>query len=217
MRPLEDEGTTGYSYQLSRDFSVADDFAVVSCYACEQLGDYERASGDPHAAVEDYATAMNWVPVLQDVFAIHPEVLDNNAALAYLALGDTRTATTLEGKALAADPADPVFLMSAGFIADRAGHVAQAARYDRAALDSDPGAFPAANDLGVELVREGQAAAAGTVLAQAAGASPGSRLSARRRRDNRPRRLPGGRAGPRGPRDRRALAYRAPAAHPGNS
>jgi hypothetical protein len=36
------------------------------------------------------------------------------------------------------DPDDPVFLMTAGFIADRAGRTGQAARCDREALDSDP-------------------------------------------------------------------------------
>ena len=41
--------------------------------------------------------------------------------------------------------------MTAGFIADRAGKIAEAADYDRRALQNDPGAFPAANDLGVEL------------------------------------------------------------------
>ena len=62
--------------------------------------------------------------------------------------------------------------MSAGFIADRAGRAEAAARYDRQALDSDPGAFPAANDLGVELTREHHDGAAMTALRQAAGASP---------------------------------------------
>lgn len=66
--------------------------------------------------------------------------------------------------------------MTAGFIADRAGRTGQAARYDREALDSDPGAFPAANDLGVELTREGQDGAAGAALRQAVGASPGCPL-----------------------------------------
>lgn len=103
-------------------------------------------------------------------------MLDNNAALAYLGLGDPGTAARLESKALAADPEDPVFLMTAGFIADRAGRVAQAARYDREALDSDPGAFPAANDLGVELTREHQDGPAADAIRQAVGVSPGYAL-----------------------------------------
>lgn len=85
-------------------------------------------------------------------------------------------AARLEGKALAADPEDPVFLMTAGFIAERAGQVARAARYDREALGSDPRAFPAANDLGVELTRERQDGAAQAALRQAVGARPGYAL-----------------------------------------
>ena len=147
-------------------------FAAISYYACEQLADYESESGNLHAAVEDYTNALDWVPQIEEGSGVRPEVLNNNAALAYLGLGDTSTAATLESKALAADPEDPVFLMTAGFIADRAGRTAQAAQYDRDALDSDPGAFPAANDLGVELTREHQDGAAADALRQAVGASP---------------------------------------------
>ena len=182
LRPLDLTGTQGYSYQKAKnssysvDSDVALQFAAISYYACEQLGDYESQSGNLHAAVEDYTNALDWVPQLDEGSGIRPEVLNNNAALAYLGLGDTSTAARLESKALAADPEDPVFLMTAGFIADRAGQVAQAARYDREALDSDPRAFPAANDLGVELTREHQDGAAPEALRQAVGASPGYAL-----------------------------------------
>jgi hypothetical protein len=67
---------------------------------------------------------------------------------------------------------DPVFLMSAGFIADRAGKTAMAADFDRHALHSDPGAFAAANDLGVELARGHDFASAEVALRQAVGAKP---------------------------------------------
>ena len=175
LRPLDLIGTQGYSYQNSpsvQNSDVALQFAAVSYYACEQLADYESESGNLYAAVEDYTNALDWVPQLEDGSGILPEALNNNAALAYLGVGDTSTAAALESKALAADPEDPVFLMTAGFIADRAGRVAQAARYDREALYSDPGAFPAANDLGVELTREHQNGAAAEALRQAVGASP---------------------------------------------
>jgi pSer/pThr/pTyr-binding forkhead associated (FHA) protein/tetratricopeptide (TPR) repeat protein len=177
LRPLDLEGTQGYSYQNSPSGGNSDwalEFATVSYYACEQLADYESQSGNLHAATEDYTNALDWAPQLENRSGVglRPEVLDNNAALAYLGLGETSTAATLESKALAADPENPVFLMTAGFIADRAGQVAQAARYDRAALDSDPGAFPAANDLGVELTREHQGGTAADALRQAVGASP---------------------------------------------
>lgn len=179
LRPVDLSATQGYSYQNSLGVNHSDaalQFALVSYYACEQLADYESKSGNLHAAVEDYTNALDWAPQIAGGSDVRPEVLNNNAALAYLGLGDTSTAATLESKALAADPKDPVFLMTAGFIADRAGRVAQAARYDRAALDSDPGAFPAANDLGVELTREHQDGAAADALRRAVGASPGYAL-----------------------------------------
>ncbi len=178
LRPLDLLGVQGYSDPNSpnRNSDLALQFAAVSYYACEQLGDYESKSGNLYAAVEDYTNALDWVSLVEGEFGVLPEVLNNNAAVAYLGLGDTSTAATLESKALAADPEDPVFLMTAGFIADRAGRFAQAAQYDREALDSDPGAFPAANDLGVELTREHQDGAAAQALRQAVGASPGYAL-----------------------------------------
>jgi tetratricopeptide (TPR) repeat protein len=173
LRPLDLPGTQGYAYQNSLlNGHNALQFAAVSYYACEELGDYERESGNLHAAVEDYTNALDWTQQVEQGSGVRPEVLNNNAALAYLGLGDTSTAASLESKALAADPMDPAFLMTAGFIADRAGRVAEAARYDREALDSDLGAFPAANDLGVELTREHHDGTAVTALRQAVGASP---------------------------------------------
>jgi cellulose synthase operon protein C len=179
LRPLDLAGVQGYSRQGSLSEPnplTALQFAVVSYYACEQLGDYESESGNLHAAVEDYANALDWLPQIGEVFNVQPEVLDNNAALAYLGLGDTGTAAALQSQALAVDPQDPAFLMTAGAIAARSGRAVQAARYDRQALDSDPGAFPAANDLGVELAQHHQVSAAAQALRQAVGASPGYAL-----------------------------------------
>lgn len=181
LRPLDGLGTRGYSYQNSPSNSqgsadTAIQFATVSYYACLELGNYERESGNLHAAVEDYTNALDWTQQLKYETGVRPEVVNNNAALAYLGLGDTNTAANLESKALAADPMDPAFLMTAGFIADRAGKVTTAAQYDRKALVSDPGAFPAANDLGVELTRQHQDGTAVTALRQAVGANPGYAL-----------------------------------------
>jgi cellulose synthase operon protein C len=172
LRPLDLIGAQGYSYQNSAGGTDALDFAGISYYACEQLADYESQSGNLRAAAEDYTNALDWVPTFQETGEIRPEVLNNNAALAYLGLRDTKAAAALERKALASDPDDPVFLMTAGFIADRSGQLRQAARYDREALISDPGAFPAANDLGVELTREHHDGEAAQALRQAVGANP---------------------------------------------
>lgn len=174
LRPLDQLGTAGFAYQNSQSEGSSDAlaFATLSYFACEQLADYERESGDLHAAVEDYTTALSWSDQVTRGSGVRPEVLNNNAALAYLGLGQTSTAADLERKALASDGLDPAFLMTAGFIADRAGNVATAARYDRQALVSDPGAFPAANDLGVELARQHRDKAAVSALRQAVGANP---------------------------------------------
>ena len=51
----------------------------------------------------------------------NPIILYNNLALAELGLGATDTAASLSAKTLQSDPMDPAFLMTAGFIADRAG------------------------------------------------------------------------------------------------
>jgi tetratricopeptide (TPR) repeat protein len=174
LRPLDQLGTQGFAYQNSQSEGSEDAvaFATVSYFACEQLADYEREAGDLHAAVEDYTTALSWSKQVNGGSGVRPEALNNNAALAFLGLGQTATAASLENNALASDALDPAFLMTAGFIADRAGNVAKAASYDRQTLQSDPGAFPAANDLGVELSREHHDQAAESALRQAVGANP---------------------------------------------
>lgn len=173
LRPLAQLGTQGYAYQTSKsNTEPAASFAAVSYFAAEQLGDYENATNDLHAAVDDYNTALGWTAQLGGGRGLRPEVLHNNLALAELGLGATDTAASLSAKALDSDPMDPAFLMTAGFIADRAGKVSLAADYDRRALQSDPGAFPAANDLGVELARQHHDSAAVTALRQAVGADP---------------------------------------------
>jgi cellulose synthase operon protein C len=149
-------------------------FAAVAYHARAQLADAERESGNLHAAVEDYDAARELLPVLPDteVTGVRPERIDANQALADLALGRVTAATQAINRALRADPMNPAFLMTAGFVADRAGQLETAARYDAATLTSDPGAFPAANDLGVELARLHRNDEASTALRRAVGARP---------------------------------------------
>jgi tetratricopeptide (TPR) repeat protein len=151
-------------------------FATVAYHARAQLADAERESGALRAAVEDYDAARELLPVLIDPDAeatgLKPERVDANQALAELALGRVTTATQAINRALRADPMNPAFLMTAGFVADRAGQVETAARYDAATLTSDPGAFPAANDLGAELARLHRNHEAVTALRRAVGARP---------------------------------------------
>jgi tetratricopeptide (TPR) repeat protein len=150
------------------------DFATVAYHARAQLADAERESGNLHAAIEDYNAARELLPVLPgtEVTGVRPERIDANQALADLALGRVTAAAQEINRALRADPMNPAFLMTAGFVADRAGEVETAARYDAATLTSDPGAFPAANDLGVELARLHRNDEAVTALRRAVGARP---------------------------------------------
>jgi tetratricopeptide (TPR) repeat protein len=176
LRPLEQLGTQGYAIQTeAKHTESAAGFAAVSYFASEQLADYESKTGDLHAAVDDYTAAVSWTTQL-DGRGVRPEVLYNNLAMAHLGLGATDTAATEVANALESDPMNPIFLMTAGFIADHAGKTAEAADYDRRALQSDPGAFPAANDLGVELARAHDDTAAEAALRQAIGAEPGYAL-----------------------------------------
>jgi Flp pilus assembly protein TadD len=136
-----------------------------------RLEQYGRQCLSAVAAVDDYRSALSWIE-RSDEFAVHPEVLYNNLAVAELGLERTDTAASEVAKALRFDPMNPIFLMTAGFIADRAGKTDDAANYDRRALLSDPGAFPAANDLGVELARLHDDVAAEAAQRQAVGAAP---------------------------------------------
>jgi hypothetical protein len=99
-------------------------------------------------------------------------VLHNNAALAYLGLDNTPRASELVNQALREDPHSPVTLMTAGFIADRRGDLAEAIQLNKQALENDLGLYPAANDLGVELARLDRPDEARAAFRQAVGARP---------------------------------------------
>ncbi|ADB76070.1 tetratricopeptide repeat protein [Geodermatophilus obscurus] len=175
LRALDRPATTGYAYQFeSGSQATALEFATVSYYASLQVGDLARRAGRLSAARDDYERALSWLPlfVKSDISVDHPEVLYNNAALAHLGLRDSTRASDLAARALAADPDNPAFLMTSGFIADRQRRFGVAAEHNRAALRSDPGAYPAANDLGVQLARLGEPAAARRAFRQAIGARP---------------------------------------------
>ncbi|PJE18798.1 MAG: hypothetical protein CK429_02590 [Mycobacterium sp.] len=176
LRPLESLGTQGYAYHRAKEksaesFDASLQYALVSYNAAVQLGNYESASGNLRGAIDDYNVAASWT----DVFTEHsfrPEVVYNNVALAYLGVGATGPAKANVDRAIQADPSNPVFLMTAGFVAERAGDSERAIDFNRRALRSDPGAFAAANDLGVELARRHDYAAAESALRRAVGANP---------------------------------------------
>ncbi|GLZ00015.1 hypothetical protein Acsp02_72670 [Actinoplanes sp. NBRC 103695] len=149
-------------------------FAVAAYHARAQLADAERGAGAARAALDDYAAARFLAPDVDygNTVGFHPERLDGNAALAHLALGELAPARVTIDRALAADPWNPAFLMTAGFVAERTGDNEAAARYNASAVASDPGAYPAANDLGVALLRLGRHDEAVDALRRAVGARP---------------------------------------------
>lgn len=174
LRQLDELGTRGAAYHADLMTAFEYDFAALSYYAALQLGDVERRTGRIHAAAEDYEKALSWLPTFAewDAYVDRPEALYNNAALAHLDVGNSARATELAREALTADPMNPAFLMTAGFIAERRSSPSEAVRWNRQALRSDPGAFPAANDLGVQLARGGRRAEALEAFRQAVGARP---------------------------------------------
>ncbi|MFC7529775.1 hypothetical protein [Actinoplanes sp. GCM10030250] len=151
---------------------VARGFAVVAYHARAQIADADREAGALRAAAENYAAARELLPHLdvQDPASLRADRLDANQALAELGLGDFTAAAGTAARALSADPRNPAFLMTAGFAADRAGLYRTAARYDTDALAADPGAYPAANDLGVAYARLGRHDEAIDALRRAVGA-----------------------------------------------
>jgi tetratricopeptide (TPR) repeat protein len=175
LRDLDFEATEGTYYQQSLDNDESSArFAMVAYHARALLADSAQDAGELRSAAEDYAAARELVPLLREAGAtgFRPERVDNNAAVALAGLGRGEDALAAARLAVAADPLSPVFLFTASVAAERAGDAGAAVDYAREALDSDPGAFPAANDLGVRLAREGRDTEAVAALRRAVGAAP---------------------------------------------
>jgi tetratricopeptide (TPR) repeat protein len=151
-----------------------DRLVTLSFHARAQLADVMREAGQLHASAEFYTAARERLPWIEErsLPNIRPERVYANEALTLLGLDRVKDAERSIDKALEVDPANPVFLMTAGFIADRSERTREAADHNAAALRSDAGAYPAANDLGVELARLGDEDGALRALRQAVAARP---------------------------------------------
>ncbi|TCO41031.1 TPR repeat protein [Kribbella antiqua] len=174
LRTIAERAERGAAYWRRSNQDAAAQFAAIGYHARAQLADAERESGAVHASVNDYEAARELLPPpsYRGVAGIRSERIDANQALAELQLGRLARARQRIESALRADPMNPGFLMTAGFIANRAGETATAVRHNAATLMSDPGAFPAANDLGVELAKLGRRDDAVTSLRRAVGIRP---------------------------------------------
>ena len=174
LREADDVASRAEPAVAQSNFSDSDPvLATTSYYARVQLGELARDSGALPAAAEAYEAARERVPSLLDNrIQFHVEQLENNAAIVDVALGRVGSGVAATRRALAVDEENPALLMTAGFAAERGGDHAAAIRLNRAALAADASAYPAANDLGVLLARQGRDDAAVAALRRAVGAEP---------------------------------------------
>ena len=133
-------------FRLGRFVEQSDEvafyYAVVSYHTRLQLGDAERRTGRYRAAAEHYAAARERMPLTFYQEEVVPGVLDNNAALADLALGRAAEAQAASTRALNEDPASPIFALTAASAAEQVGDTTRAMELNAAVLRSDPTAFP---------------------------------------------------------------------------
>jgi tetratricopeptide (TPR) repeat protein len=176
LRMLDERAAQGAAYQRSAENpEVAARFALVAYHARALLADSERDSDSLAAAVEDYEAARELVPVLLEAgtSGVRPARVDNNLAVTLSALDRGREALAAARQAVVADPNSPAFLFTAGVAAEQAADTDLAIDYYRRALASDPGTFPAANNLAVLLATERQRRAdAVDALRRAVGVAP---------------------------------------------
>ena len=149
-----------------------------------QAGDAEMRRHEFAAAEGDYQAARAreaQLPEPRDtpgIFAsraeelLRPEVLENNQALVLVHLGRADDALRAINRAVAFDPANPVFLANKGFVESELDRKEVAAASYRAALASDPTSFQAANNLGVLLAEEHHLGSAADAFGQALAANP---------------------------------------------
>jgi tetratricopeptide (TPR) repeat protein len=174
LREVDRDASADVSWSRRNDPSQTNRLVTLSFHARAQLADAAREAGELHASAEFYAAARERLPWMEEqgLPSVRPERVHANEALTLLALDRVEDAMRSIDRARTADPANPAFQMTAGFVADRAGWHREAAVRDAAALRSDAGAYPAANDLGVELARLGDDDGALDALRQAVAARP---------------------------------------------
>jgi tetratricopeptide (TPR) repeat protein len=142
-------------------------------HARASAADAQLDGGNVNEAAESYAAAREYAHKLAGDTPEDSDIpfgrLDNNEAIADLRLGHIVAAREHARAAVAIDPLDPAFLMTAAYVEARGGRLREAARLNRAALGADPTAYPAANDLGVLLARLGDKKGAVRALRRAVG------------------------------------------------
>ncbi|MGA2011703.1 MAG: tetratricopeptide repeat protein [Solirubrobacteraceae bacterium] len=183
LTTLTSAGDTGIrSYVASGGANGTSNGAAYATFAQEQSADLLLNSNDLVDAARGYATAASSMqranlsgpgtyPAGSGM--VGPSVLDNNYAIAELAVGDPAMAATLARSSIGDDPGDAIFWWTEGDAQRELGHRDRAIADYRAAVQRDPTEFPAANNLGVLLLDAGQTGAAVSALRRSVGAAPG--------------------------------------------
>lgn len=170
IRRVAERATIASSY---KDESEPETWAAQAYHAQRLLAEQQSRKGDLHAASDDYEAASHMASAYGGrMLDLRPEAVQNNAAIVDVKLNRLGEAEAKARRALAADPENPAFLMTAGFVAHSAGDLGLAVERNTAAFRNDPGAFSAANDLGVDLAALGRRADAETALRASVAANP---------------------------------------------
>jgi tetratricopeptide (TPR) repeat protein len=153
--------------------------ALVVYYAHVQLGDGGLREGDHAGAVADYAAAVEMYPEFEHIevtptlpSALKNGAAENNMALAHILLGSGASAIAAAKAAAGRDQQSPIFVQTLAYAYQSAGQLDAAADTYRQALAFDVTLFPAANDLGVILAKQGRDDEALTAFRRAVGAKP---------------------------------------------
>lgn len=156
------------------------DGAVYATYAEEAAGNALLDANRPVEAASHYAVAADSArrAGLYDATPagggnVAPSVLDNNFAIAELGTGDPGRAASLAQQSIGDDRGDAIFWWTEADAEAQLGQDRVAIADYRAALARDPTEFPAANNLGVLLLRQDRIGAAVDALRRSVGANPG--------------------------------------------
>ena len=157
------------------DYAAESENEFLAYHALAQAGDAALLAERYDVASELYASAADqsrFMPVLPiDVEPLaRLEVLFNNWALADAMAGRPRTALAAARRAVATDPANPLFRDTEGLALQELGRTEEAARAYRAAVGSEPTDHPAWNNLGVTLAETGHEDGSTRALRRAVGA-----------------------------------------------
>ncbi len=160
-------------------FSEKHRAALIVYYARVQLGDAGLRERNYADAIPEYEAAVETYPEFEYV-EVEPALpnrlkngaVENNLALAHIMLESGSRAVETATAAVGRDPQSPIFLQTLAYAYQSAGQLDAAAETYRQAIGFDATLFPAANDLGVILAKQGRGDEAVASFRRAVGANP---------------------------------------------